>query len=111
MEKIFYQGNPLDERFRSAEKPIHEPTQLSPENQLIEELTSLGIDEEVCKALLDMNLLDVDGLKYIIDLDAKLIADMLNVTVGKVIPAKFKDRVNPYLKSIKPVEGDFFIMS
>ena len=113
-KKIFYQDNPLDELSKSAEKAqaaIHDsksiPFPLSPENHLIQELTSLGIDEEVCKALLDMNLLDIEGLKYIIDLEAKEIADMLNVSVGKVIPAKFKDRVDLFLKGIKSVEGDF----
>ena len=81
------------------------PLPLSPGNQLIQELTSLG---EVCKALQDLNFLDIDDLKNIINLEAKEIADILNVSVKKVTPEKFKDRVNLTLRRIEPVEGEFF---
>jgi hypothetical protein len=105
MEKIFYQDNPLDGRSKSDENAMsaHEP--LSPQIQLVQDLTSLGIDEEVCKALQDLDLLNIDGLKYIIKRDVKEIAEDLNVVVGKVIPAKFKERVDLYLERFKPVEG------
>ena len=84
------------------------PLPLSPGNQLIQKLALLGIDEEVCNSLQDLNFLDIDDLKNIINLEAEEIADILNVTVKKVIPAKFKDRVNLFLRRIEPVEGEFF---
>lgn len=106
MEKIFYHENPLDGRSNSDENVMSTPEPLSAQIQLVKDLTSLGIDEDVCKALQDLDLLDIDGLKYIIKRDVKEIADELNVTVGKVIPAKFKQRVDLYLERFKSVEGD-----
>ena len=70
------------------------------ENKLTQELTtSFAIDEEVCNKLRDLELLGPVGLKYIIELEPKEIAVLLEVPIGKVIPSKFKDPVILFLQS------------
>ena len=119
MEKIF-EKNPMNEQLKSTRKAKeqlanrHADSQstqqpLSAENQFIQQLKSFEIDEEVCNALQALDLLDPAGLDYITKHEAKEIAEMLNVKVGKVIPAKFKDRVKIFLKSIQSTEGNFLI--
>ena len=97
-----------------AQKPNHgsstTPLKSLLENKLTQDLTtSFAIDEEVCNALQALDLLDPAGLDYITQLEAKEIAEMLNVKIGKVIPAKFRDRVKIFIKSIQSTEGIFFL--
>ena len=96
-------GTAKDSDSQSPQQP------LSAENQFIQQLKSFEVDEEVCNALHALDLLDFAGLDYITQLEAKEIAEMLNVKIGKVIPAKFRDRVKIFIKSNQSTEGIFFL--
>ena len=114
MEKIF-ENNPMNQQQLKSigtakDSDSQSPQQpLSAENQFIQQLKSFEVDEEVCNALHALDLLDFAGLDYITQLEAKEIAEMLNVKIGKVIPAKFRDRVKIFIKSIQSTEGIFFL--
>ena len=96
--KLFQVGNTRS-NFQSTRLPLSAEKQLT-----IQQLKTFKIDEEVCKALQSSELLDVAGLEYITQYEAKEIAEILDVKIGKVIPAKFKDRVKLFLKSLQSTE-------
>ena len=103
--KLFQVGNTRS-NFQSTRLPLSAEKQLT-----IQQLKTFKIDEEVCKALQSSELLDAAGLEYITQYEAKEIAEILHVKIGKVIPAKFKDRVKLFLKSIQSTEGSCCIQS